>query len=572
MNGDGGHELTTGSSMASPDVTARHLGWSRADTVVNIALSVGAALICMAAILRRPDINAASTFLFADPGVNLLIAEKLSHGGRLYRDVGYSYGPLAVYPYVWTSRAIGNTPQAFSGFLAFFSVLSVALSYLLMRRHVARWAAALMTVVALYPMLLIPGSLIFGIQASAYIVIERILLLAVLFSWRPPEVRERRHYLAIGLLLGMWQGVRFGTAIFVGAAVILIDVLAMVSVGANRAAALRWFRLSLTTLGGFLAVEVVWVIGAFALLPASDARDFLWPSFALEAFRVWPRDYRWPRYLDIRAFIGQQLLPLACLVAGMVVLAAAIARRAGTSRTGRRLARWRVAPGDYALLLPFVFYVIGAAGLFRSVFHFHQYTWALAFVAALAIDRGGRRAAAVFSVVALPALLLMLRANLVTRPAADSVVIRPPLGGALLVTPAQKRMIDMLEAHATTPEPRTLIIMHVGAGFHALFKLPDPGRQLFYILGFARGDDENSMLRTLDSGAAAMVLTDYPAGAAPTGDPCTWYGWQHFAADFCPRLAQRVDIDQAVRIDETTWLIPAATARSRGVRATDRAP
>jgi hypothetical protein len=231
-------------------------------------------------------------------------------------------------------------------------------------------------------------------------------------------------------------------------------------------------------------------------------------------------------------------------------------RSDATSDTGR--ARSRITPADFQLLIPFVFYGIGAAGLFRSVYHFHQYAWTLPLVAGLAIDRGGRRYAAAFLLVTAPALALMLRANLMTAPSPDAVVIRPPRGGLLMVSPGEKRRIDMLAEYATVPVPRSLIIMSVGAGFHTLFGTPSPGRQAFYIAGFARGDDANTMLRTLETATSAIVLTDYPSGAVPSADPCTWYGWRHFAAEMCPQLAQRVDVSRAIRVDDATWIIPSA--------------
>ena len=169
---------------AGPDLEWE--SWTRSDWIVAALLGCIGAMICAAAVLRRPDLNSAITFVFSDPGVNLLLAEKLTNGARLYRDAGFSYGPLAILPYAWFTRLAGNSPQAFSAFLALFSVLAVVFAFRLLRRHVSRGPAVLAVAVGLFPTILLPGSLVFGVQASVYFVLERVAFLGVLFVWRPP--------------------------------------------------------------------------------------------------------------------------------------------------------------------------------------------------------------------------------------------------------------------------------------------------------------------------------------------------------------------------------------------------
>jgi hypothetical protein len=551
-------------TAAEPFVNGAQTSPSRASTIADIgiavSLGIGAALLCCAAVMRRPDLNASAEFLFSDPGVNLLIAHKLSEGGRLYRDAGYSYGPLGIYPYEWFSRLFGITPQSFSAYLALLSVIGLVGSYALLRQHVSRISAVAVAVAGLYTMMLVPGSLIFGIQASGYIPLERLFFLGVLLCWRAPSERRPRDAAAVGVILGLWQGVRFGTTFFVGGAVVLVDLLTLYFTRAHRADLDRWFRLSLVTLGWFLVVEASWIAWAFLSLPASDAKDFLWPSYALDAFRVWPSERRWPRYVDIRLFVGQQLLPIACIGLGFVAIVSVLRKRttAGTGASGS--APWRIVPRDCRLLLPLVFYLIAAAGLFRSVYHFHQYAWALALPVALVIEKGRTWYGGMFGVLALPALALMLRANLLTRPPDALTIIRPPRGGELTVNVEEARRIEALHRLATVPVARDLIIMPVGAGFHALFGTRDPSRQMFYILAFARGSDEGNMLRILASPGAAIVLTGYPLGQRPGPDPCMWYGWPHFRDDFCVTLAQSIDIQRAVDLDPSTWIIPSSTS------------
>ena len=545
--------MTASFRSAAVDPVPSRDAWTGTDSLAAAALGVGGALICVAAIVQRPDLNAGSVFLFEDPGVNLLVAERLAEGARLYRDAGFSYGPLAIYPYVWFSMLFGNTPQAFSAFLGLVSVLNVVLAYVFLRRHVSRVAAVAAVAGGLYPTLLLPGSLVFGVQASAYFVLERLLFIAVLLSWRPPAVRHVRHALAMGLILGVWQGLRFGTALFLGAAIVVIDLLALQTLPADRTSYGRWLRVSLVTLVSFLVVEGAWAVYAFASLPASDARDFLWPAYVLEAFEVWPGERRWPRFESVRLFIGQQLIIGVSAALGLYALIQAVRSVAPRTSSGWR----RPTPGDLAVLIPFVFYAFGAAGLFRSVYHFHQYAWTLPLAAALAIDLGGRWFLTAFLLLSSPGVALLVRANFITDPPPGMVVVRPPEGGHLVLSKAEHARVEAVRAYAMSPTPRSLFIMRTGAGFHALFNTRYSGRQAFFILGFARGDDADDMLRTLTTEPSAIVLTEYPLGQAPAADPCTWYGWRHFAADVCPRLAELVDVERAIRVDEETWIIPS---------------
>ena len=547
--GGGGGETTLRRDTGAFDAT---------DRLMALALGLCAALICLAALVRRPDLNSSNAFLFGDPGANLLLAEKLSNGARLFRDAGYSYGPLSIYPYRWFASVFGNTPQSFSAFLALFSVTNVCVVYRLLRAHVTRATALVVTIAAVFPTVLLPGSLIFGIQASPYFVLERLLLLSVVLSWRVPEARRPRHAIAIGVLLGLWQGVRFGSAFFVGAAIVIVDLLYLSVSSVDRVRLGQWLRASVVTLLSFLAIEAAWIIGAFALLPAGDARDFLWPAYVLEAFEVWPQERRWPRYANVRLLLGQQLVAIGCAILGAIALYRLVRDWRATVK-GTQSVGWHVYAGDFCLLIPFVFYAMGAAGLFRSVYHFHQYAWTLPLAAALAVDRGGRRMLAGFLLVSLPGLALMLRANFVTSPPASAVTVEPPAGGHLVLSETEKARTQALLAVATGPVPRKLLIMRVGAGFHYLFRTPVTGRQIFYILGFARGDDAEIMLRTLSSEPSAFVLTDYPPGERPPPDPCQWYGWRHFAPEVCARVAPLVDVGRAFRVDESTWIIPSTS-------------
>jgi hypothetical protein len=353
---------------------------------------------------------------------------------------------------------------------------------------------------------------------------------------------------------------------------VVVDLLALVLTGASRRTVGRWFRLGVVTVSAFIAVQGMWAVWAFSALPRGDALDFLWPSYVLEAFAVWPSERRWPRWEGVRYFVGQQLMVVTSAALGVAVLASVIRGRRQRRSLRDGGLRWNLTAAHLRLVLPFAFFAIGAVALFRSVYHFHQYAWTLALTAALAVDRGSAWIRRAFTVLCLPGLALLLRANLMTDPPPDAATIRTANGGTLVVTPAGKHRVDALVRYAAADGGTSLLIMRTGAGFHALFDTRFSGRQFFYILGFARGRDDERMLQTLESGPAAIVLIDYPPNEVPSADPCTWYGWPHFRADFCPRLAKSVNVGRAVQIDPTTWIIPAAgmatQARPRDATAT----
>ncbi len=526
----------------------------RFDLVVGALVALGVAVICAMAIVRRPDINASVSFVFSDPGVNLLLAERLAEGARLYRDLGYSYGPLAIHPYAGFASLFGNTPQAYMAFLAMFSTINVALAYGVLRTRVSRRTAVIATIAGLYPTMVLPGSMVFGIHSSSYFVIERTLFLVLLLCWRPPHRKTAAQAIAVGAILGISQGVRFGTALFLGAAIVVVDLLALHATRMDRAGALRWLRLSFITLGAFLLVELVWVVYAMTTLPRSAALDFLWPAYVLEAFRAFEAadaGLRWPRFIGMRMFLGHQL----------VVIASAMLAVGGAIMCVRRLRRSDEPRGqgsgadDLRLVIPLAFYALGASGLFQWEYHFRQYAWTLVIAAALMLE-WARTSRIAYAIVAAPALVLLLRVNLIAGPPSGLVDVRAPAGGYVVVDSATARTIGHLRAFATDSGGRALIILRNGGGFHALFGVPFTGRQSFYLLGFAREGDEARTLRTLDAGSAAIVLTEYLDPAGPASDPCTWYGFPHFRREFCGELGRRIDLRDAVRLDATTWLVP----------------
>ena len=534
-------------------------------SIIFLMLIVGGALI-LAAFLHRPDLTFSQDHLFLDSGTNLLLAQRLSEGAHLYRDLGYSYGPLAIMPYLLWSKAFGNTPQSFSALLGTISLINLALVYIVMRTRVSRETAVIVVLAGLLTTILIPGSLVYSYQTSGYSVLERTLFLLVLALWRPPSERTVKGAAVLGLVFGLWQLLRFGTALFLGFAIVLIDILALVLGRTGRPGLRHWLRISLITLAAFLAVECAWVTYAFATLPHADAFDAVWPSFVLAGFTVWPDYLREPHFISFKYFVAQQLTIVVsglCAIAGTYLVIRRIreTRPAGSSVSGD-MSGMR----DLRLVIPLVFYAIGSLYLFRAASHFNQYAWMLPVSAALLLNATSWRVRVAFAAFMLPTVALNARIYFLNDRLPDMVRLALPNGSSLVVPEDVALRIQSLRDYAAGEGGRALFILPTGAGFHTMFDVPQPTRQSWQVLGFARAGDGAAMLRILATRPSAVVLTEHPEGERPGVDPCAWYEYSHFETAFCPVLARHLAISQAIRLDRKAWIIPSIADSIRAAR------
>ena len=526
------------------------------DALVAFSLLLAASAFILASHLRRPDVAISHEFLFSDPGTNLLLAERLSEGARLYRDIGFSYGPLAIHPYRLWSEIFGNSPRSYSSLLGMFSLINVLLAYAVMRTRVSRTTAAIVVVVGLLTTILIPSSIMFGYQSSMYFVLERTFFLIAIAIWTPPTERTVGRAIALGAILGLCQWLRFGTAFFLGLSILLLDVLAIVLLAARRPQVERWLRISVVTLLSFLLVQGAWVIYAFATLPRADALDAVWPSYVLAGFAVWPEYLRRPEFVNVRHFAAQQL---TIVVSGLFAIAGTVLvcrRLLAAKRNAVQDTNYARLLGDLRLVLPLAFYTLGCVALFKSVYHFSQYAWTLPITAALLLERNNRLFGAAFALLTIPTFALTVKVNFVTKPPSDAVWLVAP-NGAMVVVPAKvDRRVHALREYAGGAGGRPLFIVSTGAGFHAMFDVPQPTRQSWHVLGFARAGDDSTMLTTLATVPSAIVLSEHPPGEIPGADPCAWYNWRHFESGTCRQLATRLAMSQSIRVDSTTWIIP----------------
>ncbi len=289
----------------------------RADRLAVLMVLAIAAFLALANIALRPDLSYGQAWIMGEPGNPLYRAERLNQGAMLYRDVACQYGAIPVYVYAMISRIAGNTINYNLAWQLCTSLICLFLIYRLLRRSLSVALSSAITVVAALPMVS-PVGIIGSGTGVEYPMLERICFLAIMLLWRQPEMRLPRHSIGIGLLLGLWQGIKFGGALFALPALFALDVAATWSLQNPDWAQVR--RSWLTILGVFLAVEAAWMALAYATLPPLLARDTIWPAYMRDGYPMMSDKKRLPGWSGLGFFFGQQLLPLTCAVIALVTI------------------------------------------------------------------------------------------------------------------------------------------------------------------------------------------------------------------------------------------------------------
>ena len=415
-------------------------------------------------VWARPVLGGGMSFLIGDEGVNLFAVSEMQKGRVLFRDTAYPYGPLSIGVYYLAAAFAGNSPLVYLCTLMVLSGVGAALAFALLRRSVSAattWEVALL---GLLPLLTIPGSIVGGFTYSAYLPLQRIVLLLVGLAWTPPAGRPARRAIAIGVWLGAWQLVRFGGAFVAGLAVIVLDLLVLV---ARRELATHWRRWStslLITGAAFAVVQGGWTAIAFTWLPRPVAVDVIWPRFMLETYTWVSGDLRWPGWHGAAAFFTQQWLPLTAGVLGLYGLTGAIKR------------------GGAGVLVPLLFFVVAALGYFRADGHFRMFAWALVPASALVLD-GLRRPLRLLVLVAwLPACAPFASAWIqAARGRADAASVAVlPTGHRVVVLAGDDAKLRALARFADATRNGPVLFLPQGSGWHAEFGVPAATRHTWF--------------------------------------------------------------------------------------------
>lgn len=462
----------------------------RSDRTTYSAAAICAALsLCVsgAFILGRPELYQSAAFLFGDDGMNLLAADRLIHGTRLYAQLAYPYGPIPIRIYAELSRLTGNTPSAYLWTLAAGSACSVWLASWLISRAVGARLTIAIAIVALVPTMPIPGAFIGGYTSSIYYPFERLVLLVILLLWRPLTERSLARSAAIGALCGLGQGVRFGTMPVLFAAVVLMDVPALLR-SRSRAGALRSIGCCLAALA---TAEVVWTVWAFSSLPAGVARQFLWPTQLWETHQTSGMP-RYPSWHGWRAATTQYLMPGAAFVLAMFAC------------VRHEVRQWRGTHDDAydgAAAVATCFYLLGVLGFFRDEHHFRQFAWLLVVGAAPAVRDVIPIAKAACGLVCAPALWPIVT-GLVAHAPADLVRVTVPRGYELLLSSTFAARVDFLAPFA---HDGPVIFMPNGTGWLYGYGVPYATRHAwFYSPTVVRSFETDAFLR--DASQARVVI------------------------------------------------------------------
>jgi hypothetical protein len=544
---DAGPRSTAGAAAVErperPDASALE-GRGPRDALLVLALVLLALALGVGSLLLRPDRHqGAEGLLFGDIGYNFWVVDRLLSGDRLFAEVAYQYGPLPAYLHASAAAVFGNTIATFHGLLLAISLLNVLLATLLIRSVASRTTTAVVVGLGLTASLLVPGSLLGGNSNSVYIPLERTLVLLAALAWSPPLSRPRARAILLGVAIGGWQLVRFGGGVFLGAALVATDLLALWwTRSLHREGLGRWVRSLLITAGVAAGIQVAQAAVALATLPEPIAWDYIWPAYVLESYAGWvTTEVRWPRWGGWNLLIGQYLSPLVGGAAGLLALAWYLRHRA---RGVRAEPERSLAARSIRLLLPLIFFLIASVGMFRMAYHFLQFAWALVIPAAWLFQRSGWAVRGGMLALLVPCFALNARSIFVTPPAADQEPFRTPRGEVLWATPAVREELEWVASEIASAgrsaeqTERTAMILPLGAGFHYAFGVETPLRQVWFLPGFARPYDNAQIAASLD-GLDAVVVRD-PADSMIEGRPCSWRQPSPLSPTACAALAERL--------------------------------
>jgi hypothetical protein len=477
---------------------------SRADGLAVLALLAAALVLGAGRIVLRPDLLYTEEYVVGEHGNQLYRAERLARGLWLYRDVADQYGPVPAYLYMLYTRAAGNTISANLYWHLGGSLVCLVLAYAVLRKNLAV-GPALGGAFAALPLLLAPGGADLGggygnFLYIEYLALERCCLLGVMLLWQPPAERSRARSIATGLLLGLWQAVKFGGALFAGAALGIVDVL--VVAGLPGPAWSRAVRAWAWTLGAFALLEGGQVALAFGLLPPEVAVDTIWPAYIHVAYS---RLSSWPSLHGPFSFLADQLLPLACALTAAGALGMWLFRLRRPSQVTPEMRR------EAGVLLGAIFYGLAATAYLGHNFLFYQYAWVLLFPAARVVTRFRPRLGNIAFVVVTVPLVLMGLTTFVAQPEPGLIDYSLPGGDRLRIQPFVRPQLEAMAALPREGRPTDFVVALLdwsGGGYHHFFN-PGYGLRNYLVTeGAFRPYDDAELSAKLGRVEAFLIRKD----------------------------------------------------------------
>jgi hypothetical protein len=393
-------------------------------------------------IARRPDIARLPLFILGEHGNQLYRASRLLEGELLYRDVACQYGAIPVYLHAGLSAGLGVSINTVLIWHLSSSAAAVGLAYRVLRRCCDRTTSAFTTALFAVPMLLVPGGIL-GYSNVEYLSVERCCFLAVLAVWQLPEHRSRQVSVLLGGILGVWQHVKFGGAVFALAALLTVDIVVWLNAPSTLTTALKSWRRIIATFG---VLQVVSVVAAYSFLPPDLAFDTVFPAYVAKGYPGADDPSRFPSFAGWPYFASTQLPMLCGLIAGAIVVFRTVLRARG--------ARHGVTLGEPELLATAaaLFYAFAATSYLRHVHLFYQYSWVFIFpVGYLAgCTRGIARYVLLLS--ALPATALLVKAAAFNSPI-DHSRLELPDGDYVMASVADRSAIETIRQVCKKDDP-----------------------------------------------------------------------------------------------------------------------
>jgi hypothetical protein len=515
--------------------------WAGAAGVCLLVSMLGLVL-SSAAMIRRPDRYITFEYVLGDHSLNLLVADELQSGHLLYRDIFYHYGPVPAYAYAGFARLLGNTPTSFLTFHQLVGFVTLGLLTWLLQRSVRTLTACFVVIMGVLPVFLTPGALLGSYTSSAYIPLERLCLVLLALAWVPPASRGLGRAALLGLILGLWQGVKFGGAFYAGLGVLLTDALALALVRPSPLG--HWVKMLAVTGASFLAVEAGWAVLAFSFLPRPVAVDALWPQYMLVQYASLAASPL-PVWDGWRYFLGQQLTPLVGVLLGLAAVAGALRaafRKQGAGGPGL------ASPDSMRLFVPFAFFLLGFFGYFRHVHLPLQYVWAGCLAGALVVDRLPRPAWLILGLCWLPGFGLMLKTDLVSGHSPDVRACRMPAGDVLYLTEEEDQLVsgiteELARLRSEEADRDCVLFYPSGAGMHHYYGIPRAGRHVWYLAGFVRPYESAEVSSALGHEYALVFVSDRPI-TEPRSDPGEMFNAMFarpvFDGEICDALRSRL--------------------------------
>jgi hypothetical protein len=478
---------------------AQARGWTDGLTLAGLALF--AALIQIINLVTRPQTVLNGDFLVGDQGTTLLAAQDLMNGRMLYADCVYPYGWASAGSYVAWASIFGNTARAYVGFQVALNFVEVLLLYCAARRALTAVWAGMFTAIAMLPEMLYPGSVLGAYAGNPAAPLERIVLTGLVLIWVVPSRRSRSQSAVIGGFLALLQWIKFGSGIFIGLAVVVLDLVCLYADRHPGRSIRRWMIGLMTTLGVACMGEIIRALFSLWMLPTPIALDVIFPLYAARLYAAQTAVDRTPfEWFGLGHFVVQQfplLLGLFATLAGIVLWV----RSSGRFRQG-----------SVALLIPGLFFIVAQLGYIGHVHHYFHYGWTVTLAGAL-VCSFSPRTALVFLALMLPSFAIMLRATL-TSPVSTASEFALPNGDRLyLPEEAQnslRRITQRLRSEPSADDRNRVLIVPLGAGFHFYYDVPRFSRHTWYIPYYPRPYDDANLIEAIDHTRFVIVITDQP--------------------------------------------------------------